>query len=51
MWHFDGGNGRVINFKRIAFCEGDGWELAKVNIDNFAQALSEIWSAAPPDCF
>jgi hypothetical protein len=51
MVHFDGGDGRVINSQRIAFSEGGGWELAKLDLDNFAQALSEIWSAAPPDCF
>jgi hypothetical protein len=37
----------LINFQRITFSEGDGWELVKVDLDYEAQALSDIRTATP----
>jgi hypothetical protein len=37
----------LMNFQRIAFSQGNGWDLAKVDLDSFAEALQDIRTAAP----
>jgi hypothetical protein len=37
----------LMNFQRIAFSQVNGWDLAKVDLDSFAEALQDIRTAAP----